>query len=52
MSELFWERYELLQVSYSVVLNRLFCHMILEYWICYFCFKKWAKPIEKNCNGC
>jgi len=22
MSELFWERYELLQVSYSVVLNR------------------------------
>jgi len=22
MSELFWERYELLQVSYNVVLNR------------------------------
>ena len=27
---------------------RLFCQIILEFWECNFCFKKWAKPMEKN----
>ena len=28
----------------------LFCQLHLELWECHFCFVKWAKAMEKNCN--
>ena len=50
MSELFWERYELLEVNHGVVLNHpgYFGTKHQECWERPVCFEKWAKAIEKD----